>query len=70
MQSGGLLVICMLSVMLANTVGHEREMGCLYTVKAFYISHFVLLDNEESFPKVNSAPSLVPLFFQGHVTVM
>ena len=24
-------------------------MGCLSTVKAFYISHFVLLDNEESF---------------------
>ena len=42
------------------------------TVKAAYISHFVLLDNEESFPEVmvNSAPSLAPLLCQGHVTVM
>ena len=40
-------------------------------VKAVYISHFALLDNEESFPKVmvNSASSLIPLFFQGHVTL-
>ena len=49
-------------------------MGCLSNssiVKAVYISHFALLDNEESFPKVmvNSAPSLIPLFFQGHVTI-
>ena len=41
-------------------------------VKAVYITLFALLDNEESFPKamVNSAPSLVPLLFQGHVTVI
>ena len=44
-------------------------MGCFSTVKAFYISYFVLLDNEETFPMVSSAPSLVPLFFQGHVTL-
>ena len=52
------------------TVGHQRQMACLSTVKAFYISHSVLLDNEESFSKVNSSSNLAPLFFQGYMTVM
>ena len=33
-------------------------------------SQFGFLDNEKPFPKVNSVPSLIPLFFQGHVTIM
>ena len=33
--------------------------------------HFVLLNNEEYFAEVNNgALSLVPLLFQGHVTVV
>ena len=33
-------------------------------------SQFGVLDNKKPFPKINSVPSLIPLFFQGHVTVM
>ena len=53
----------MLSMMLAiRQATNERWAVSLYgsIVKAAYISHFVLQDNEESFPKVmvDSAPSL------------
>ena len=64
----------MLSMMLATRQAtKERWAVSPYgsIVKAAYISHFVLLDNEESFPKVmvNSALSLAPLLCQGYVTL-